>query len=151
MSWSCEFAMATGTNGDDDDTPTPTAERALCVASAGGEEANFPRVETVALTGTEVTFMEVTVTAGAEKLDMEGEDTGSSTESGDVTSSTAMSVSGSRTTSVSNVSATATSSVAVITSGNGAGAPLHAISWTSGGVGVVVAMVSWTWFQFVWT
>lgn len=41
---------------------------AVCTESAAGSEANFPGVETATLTGTDMAYLPVTITAGLEKL-----------------------------------------------------------------------------------
>lgn len=55
MSWECTVFTSGETS-------------AVCATSAGGAQANFPGQETATLTGTDVAFIPVTVTAGADQL-----------------------------------------------------------------------------------
>lgn len=47
---------------------TSSTVAATCTVSAGGPEANFPGVSTETLTGTDIQYIPVTITAGGEKL-----------------------------------------------------------------------------------
>ncbi|KIW02785.1 uncharacterized protein PV09_05847 [Verruconis gallopava] len=47
---------------------TTSGSSAVCTTSAGGASANFPGVSTTTVTGTDVSFLPVTVTSGASLL-----------------------------------------------------------------------------------
>ena len=64
MSWECTV-FTTGVTS------------AVCATSAGGAQANFPGQETATISGTDVAFFPVTVTAGADQLAAETGTSGS--------------------------------------------------------------------------
>lgn len=109
FSWSCDV-----------DTSATTA---VCVTSAGGESANAPGVATTTLSGTDVQFFPVTITAGQQQLGATGgASSGGSKSSGGSSSGSASTskptASGSSATS-SGSTAKATSGSSSVVSGKG--------------------------------
>ena len=117
FSWSCQVATAS----------------AVCVTSAGGDQANDPGMTTTTLSASDITSFPVTVTAGAESLSASGAGTATMTSSGASEASTASKTMP----TASGVSATATSSTNTAKSSSAAAAGAWSKSFF--GAGVVLA------------
>lgn len=94
---------------------TSDGTSAVCTESLGGSAANDPGVQTTTLSGTDISFLPVTITAGLDKI------SAAATASASVTGSASASATGTSSTGTSSGSVTGSASATSGTAAAGAG------------------------------
>lgn len=111
--------------------------QAVCVESAGGSEANFPGVSTATVTGTDLSWGSLLITAGFDKLSAtagasasgsQASATGSSSSASETGGSSSSAQSGSRTSAGASATGSASSTATASKSGSASGSAASATS-----------------------
>ncbi|KAF4310159.1 putative gpi anchored [Botryosphaeria dothidea] len=133
---------ASGYTADFSDSVSCAVEgttQAVCVESAGGSEANFPGVSTATVTGTDLSWGSLLITAGFDKLSAtagagasasgsQASATGSSSSASETGGSSSNAQSGSRTSAGASTTGSASSTATASKSGSASGSAASATS-----------------------